>query len=54
MCKTTAAFLEKIKTHTGIAYMPFQHIPMKSPDVSPRDYCVFGNACKLREVSNDK
>lgn len=40
--KTTTAFLEKMKTDTGIAYIPFQHIPAKSPDVSPMDYCAFG------------
>ncbi|GBL97357.1 hypothetical protein AVEN_170474-1 [Araneus ventricosus] len=31
-----------MKTDIGIAYIPFQHIPTKSPDVSPMDYCAFG------------
>ncbi|GBN89118.1 hypothetical protein AVEN_78869-1 [Araneus ventricosus] len=31
-----------MKTHTVIAYIPFQHSPAKSPDVSPMDYCAFG------------
>lgn len=31
-----------MKTHTGIAYIHFQHIPAKSPEVSPVDYCAFG------------
>ncbi|GBO29915.1 hypothetical protein AVEN_208472-1 [Araneus ventricosus] len=40
--KRTTAFLEKMTTDTGIAYLAFQHIPAKSPDVSPMDYCAFG------------
>ncbi|GBN79439.1 hypothetical protein AVEN_138680-1 [Araneus ventricosus] len=40
--KSTTAFLEKMKTDTGIAFIPFQHFPGKSPDVSPMDYCAFG------------
>ncbi|GBN23068.1 hypothetical protein AVEN_233990-1 [Araneus ventricosus] len=40
--KSTTAFLEKMKTDTGIAFIPFQHIPSKSPDISPMDYCAFG------------
>ena len=31
-----------MKTNTGIAYITFQHIPAKSPDVSPMEYCAFG------------
>ncbi|GBO14483.1 hypothetical protein AVEN_94971-1 [Araneus ventricosus] len=31
-----------MKTDTGIAFIPFQHIPSKSPDISPMDYCAFG------------
>ncbi|GBN91889.1 hypothetical protein AVEN_77143-1 [Araneus ventricosus] len=31
-----------MKTDAGIPYIPFQHIPAKSPDVSPMDYCAFG------------
>ncbi|GBO46880.1 hypothetical protein AVEN_39946-1 [Araneus ventricosus] len=40
--KSTTAFLEKMKTDTGIAHIPFQYIPTKSPDISPMDYCAFG------------
>ncbi|GBL81716.1 hypothetical protein AVEN_93492-1 [Araneus ventricosus] len=40
--KSTTAFLEKMKTDTGTAYIPFQHIPVKSPELSPLDYCAFG------------
>ncbi|GBN45107.1 hypothetical protein AVEN_138587-1 [Araneus ventricosus] len=40
--KSTTALHEKMKTDTCIAYIPFQHIPAKSSDVSPMDYCVFG------------
>ncbi|GBM17952.1 hypothetical protein AVEN_111098-1 [Araneus ventricosus] len=40
--KGTTAFLEKMKTDTGIAYIPFQHIPVKSPDVSPVECYTFG------------
>ncbi|GBL89123.1 hypothetical protein AVEN_255253-1 [Araneus ventricosus] len=38
--KSTTAFVEK--NDTGIAYIPFQHILAKSPEVSPMDYCAFG------------
>ncbi|GBM27937.1 hypothetical protein AVEN_146159-1 [Araneus ventricosus] len=40
--KSTTAFLVKVETDTGIAYIPFQHIPAKSPDVSPMGYRAFG------------
>ncbi|GBM72233.1 hypothetical protein AVEN_83910-1 [Araneus ventricosus] len=40
--KSTTEFLEEIKTDTSIAYIHFQHIPAKSPSVSPRDYCASG------------
>ncbi|GBM86860.1 hypothetical protein AVEN_223908-1 [Araneus ventricosus] len=40
--KSTTAFLEKKRTDTGIAFIPFQHIPENSPDVSYMDYCAFG------------
>ncbi|GBM51342.1 hypothetical protein AVEN_110799-1 [Araneus ventricosus] len=40
--KSTTALHEKMETDTCIAYIPFQHIPAKSPDVSPMDYFAFG------------
>ncbi|GBM32550.1 hypothetical protein AVEN_187105-1 [Araneus ventricosus] len=40
--KITTEFLEKMKTDTEIAYIPFQHISQKSPYVSPMDYWAFG------------
>ncbi|UYV68687.1 hypothetical protein LAZ67_6000439 [Cordylochernes scorpioides] len=27
---------------TGIPYIPFKHIPEKSPDLAPMDFCAFG------------
>ncbi|GBM50355.1 hypothetical protein AVEN_208960-1 [Araneus ventricosus] len=50
--KGTTAFLEEMKTETGILYIPFQHIPPKSPDVSPMGYCAFG--LLKRALSNRK
>lgn len=35
-------FLENLKTETGINYIPYSHIPVKSPDAAPMDFCVFG------------
>ncbi|GBM73022.1 hypothetical protein AVEN_66234-1 [Araneus ventricosus] len=40
--KSTKALFEKMKTDTCIAYILFHHIPEKSPDVSPMDYCSVG------------
>jgi hypothetical protein len=40
--KSTAIFLEKMQIETGIKSIPFKHIPAKSPDVAPMDYCAFG------------
>ena len=40
--KSTFTFLEKMKIDTSNGNMPFQHILVKSSDVSPIDYCVFG------------
>lgn len=40
--KITTAILEKRKTDTSIAYIPSQHIAVKSLDVSPMNYCAFG------------
>jgi len=40
--RSTAIFLENICARTGINVIPFSHIPVKSPDASPMDFCVFG------------
>jgi hypothetical protein len=40
--KSTALFLEKMRNETGIKAIPFGHIPVKSPDASPMDFCAFG------------
>ena len=40
--ESTAVFPEKMNTDTSIKHMSLQHIPTKSPDVSPMDYCNFG------------
>ncbi|GBL78197.1 hypothetical protein AVEN_42767-1 [Araneus ventricosus] len=64
--KSTTAFLEKMKTDTGIVYIPFQHIPAKFLDISPIDYCALGllkralskrkliTICELRKVVEEK
>ncbi|GBN30660.1 hypothetical protein AVEN_237540-1 [Araneus ventricosus] len=39
--KTTSAFLERMETDAVIAYIPIQHIPAKSPDISPMNYRAF-------------
>ncbi|GBN54386.1 hypothetical protein AVEN_27048-1 [Araneus ventricosus] len=39
--KSTPVFLEKMKNDRVIAYVPFQHIPVMSPDVSPMDCFAF-------------
>ena len=38
--KSTNAFLEKLKVHTSIEFIPFQHIPAKSHKDSSMDYCA--------------
>ena len=39
---STCTFLEEMEQETGIKSIPFDHIPVKSPDCSPMDFCVFG------------
>jgi hypothetical protein len=39
---STTLFLENAKEEFGINYVPNNRIPIKSPDVAPMDYCVFG------------
>ena len=39
---STRLFLEKMANDTGIRAIPFEHIPVKSPDAAPMDYCAFG------------
>lgn len=39
---STVDFLEKLKEETKINYIPYNHIPVKSPDAAPMDFCVFG------------
>jgi [histone H3]-lysine36 N-dimethyltransferase SETMAR len=38
----TTRKLDQLKSETGINYIPRHHIPVKSPDISPMDFCVFG------------
>jgi hypothetical protein len=40
--KSTLCYLDKLKDETGINYIPKSHIPTKSPDASPMDFCAFG------------
>ena len=35
-------FLENLSSETGIRYIPKRHIPVKSPNAAPMDFCVFG------------
>lgn len=39
-----------MEQETGICAIPFSNIPMKSPDASPMDFCVFG--LLERELTN--
>ena len=41
-CATTSQFLQQMERETGIKAIPFTDIPVKSPDVSPMDFCAFG------------
>ena len=45
--KNITAFLGKMKIDTSIEYIPFQYIPAKSPDVSPRTIVPLGFACSV-------
>lgn len=40
--RSTLAHLRKLEQETGIKAIPFEDIPVKSPDASPMDYCAFG------------
>lgn len=40
--RSTQRFLQQMATDTGIQAIPFQDIPVKSPDASPMDFCGFG------------
>ncbi|CAG0897828.1 unnamed protein product [Darwinula stevensoni] len=40
--KSTVDFLGRLEKETGIATIPPTHIPVKSPDCAPMDFCVFG------------
>jgi len=39
---STRQFLDLMTAETGIKAIPFSHIPVKSPDASPMDFCAFG------------
>src|SRR5277367_689971 len=40
--RSTRAFLDQMEQDTGIHYVPFTDIPVKSPDASTMDFCAFG------------
>lgn len=40
--KSTRAYLTRMEEETGIRAIPFEDIPVKSPDASPMDFCGFG------------
>ena len=40
--KTTRSFMNRMQNETGINAIPFEDIPVKSPDASPMDFCAFG------------
>ena len=40
--KSTATYLAKKELETGIKCIPFNEIPVKSPDAYPMDFCAFG------------
>ena len=42
MLASTSQFLQQMERETGIKAIPFTDIPVKSPDVSPMDFCAFG------------
>lgn len=39
---STRVFLRRMEEETGIHSIPFEEIPVKSPDASPMDFCAFG------------
>ncbi|KMQ81781.1 transposase, partial [Lasius niger] len=40
--RSTLAFLENMEQETGVHVIPFNNIPVKSPDASPMDFCAIG------------
>lgn len=40
--RSTVAYLQQLHQETGIRAIPFEDIPVKSPDASPMDFCAFG------------
>lgn len=40
--RSTTTFLQELSQETGINVIPKNHIPVKSPDAAPMDFCVFG------------
>ncbi|GFU65219.1 hypothetical protein TNCV_2134241 [Trichonephila clavipes] len=40
--KSTAAFLAKKESETGIKLIPFHETPAKSPNASSTEFCAFG------------
>src|SRR5277367_6119474 len=40
--RSTRAFLDQMEQDTGIHYVPFTDIPVKSPEASTMDFCAFG------------
>ena len=41
--KSTVAYLAKEESEIGMKFIPFNDIPIESPDVSPMDFCTFGS-----------
>jgi hypothetical protein len=46
---STLQFLQNITSETKIKAIPFDHIPVKSPDASPMDFCAFGQLKRALE-----
>jgi hypothetical protein len=40
--RSSLAFYREMEEATGIQAIPFNEVPVKSPDASPMDYCGFG------------
>lgn len=40
--RSSVAYYERKFEETGIKVIPFSHVPVKSPDCSPMDFCGFG------------
>ena len=54
MSQSTTAYLAKKESETGIKYIPFDGIPVKSPDASPMDFCAFGLLKRALEKRHPK